>query len=332
MSELLTVHQALQQVMAEVGPVAKDGRVDERGMKYRFRGVDAVVNAVHGAIVKAGIIVAPVKTEPVYQSVTSKSGTAGTHCKILVTYRWFGPGGDWFDTQVAGESMDWGDKSTPKGMSVAYRTVLLQTLNLPTDDPDPDSEVFEHQATPAPAAASSVPPLPAEVAEARGTVGQLWAELTGTREPNVVTLAKAYADANAGADIWQAGAPALRQFAAALSAGGIEIPKAGTMASGAAPGTPEPDAAPPTDDPAESEPLGDGQRKAIFAALGKLGVRDDVESRYTLGTLAGRVLESRSDLTKADGRRISQQLRNVKTREQLEQVLAQAEQAAADGN
>lgn len=328
MSEVLTVHQAVAAVMAQVRPVGKDGEVNERGVRFKFRGVDAVVNAVHAALVEHGVIVAPVKAEPAYQAVTSKSGTAGTHCKILVTYRWFGPGGDWFDTQVAGESMDWGDKSTPKGMSVAYRTVLLQTLNLPTDDPDPDAEVFEHQAAPA---AGSVPPLLPEVAEARGTVGRLWAELTGTREPNVVTLAKAYADANAGADIWQANAPALRQFAAALSAGGIEVPKAGTMASGAAPGTPEPDAAPPTDDPAESEPLGDGQRKAIFAALGKLGVRDDVESRYTLGTLAGRVLESRADLTKADGRRISQQLRNVKTREQLEQVLAQAEQAAADG-
>jgi hypothetical protein len=42
-----------------------------------------------------------------------------------------------------GEASDAGDKSTPKAMSVAYRTFLLQSLCLPTDEPDPDSETHD---------------------------------------------------------------------------------------------------------------------------------------------------------------------------------------------
>jgi hypothetical protein len=39
--------------------------------------------------------------------------------------------------------MDSGDKAAPKAMSVAYRIALLQALNLPTDDADPDSQSYE---------------------------------------------------------------------------------------------------------------------------------------------------------------------------------------------
>ena len=46
---------------------------------------------------------------------------------------------------MPGESMDFGDKGAPKAMSVAYRIALLQTLCIPTDDPDPDSQSYERE-------------------------------------------------------------------------------------------------------------------------------------------------------------------------------------------
>jgi hypothetical protein len=39
--------------------------------------------------------------------------------------------------------MDWGDKGTPKAMSVAFRTFLLQALTIPTDEAEPDAQVYE---------------------------------------------------------------------------------------------------------------------------------------------------------------------------------------------
>jgi len=39
--------------------------------------------------------------------------------------------------------MDSGDKATAKAMSVAFRTALLQSLSLPTDEVDPDATSYE---------------------------------------------------------------------------------------------------------------------------------------------------------------------------------------------
>jgi hypothetical protein len=39
--------------------------------------------------------------------------------------------------------MDSGDKATAKAMSVAFRTALLQSLSLPTDEVDPDAHSYE---------------------------------------------------------------------------------------------------------------------------------------------------------------------------------------------
>ena len=65
------------------------------------------------------------------------------HVKVKVSYTFIGAGGDAIKATVVGEAMDSGDKATAKAMSVAFRTALLQTLSLPTDEPDPDSQSYE---------------------------------------------------------------------------------------------------------------------------------------------------------------------------------------------
>ena len=93
---------------------------------------------------------------------------------------------------VPGESMDAGDKGTPKAMSVALRIALLQALCIPTDEPDPDTHSYERAAAPQPqtdwewannfearvGAADSVPEL-------RG----LWEEMTVKHQRSQLTHA-----------------------------------------------------------------------------------------------------------------------------------------------
>jgi hypothetical protein len=69
--------------------------------------------------------------------------TAMGHVTLLAKYHFYGPAGDVITATVMSESMDSGDKAMAKAMSVAYRIALLQVLNLPTTEPDPDSESFE---------------------------------------------------------------------------------------------------------------------------------------------------------------------------------------------
>ena len=62
---------------------------------------------------------------------------------VKMTYTVFGPAGDSFAGSAYGQAADAGDKAVSKAESVAYRTFLLQSLTVPTDEPDPDSQVHE---------------------------------------------------------------------------------------------------------------------------------------------------------------------------------------------
>lgn len=181
-----TIAQALAYAMSVVGAVGKDSRNEQQ--RFNFRGVDAVVNACSPALARAGVVVAP-KVLSVERSTTqTRAGGTVSNVYVTVRYRFTGPAGDHIDATVAAESFDSGDKATAKAMSVAYRTALLQTLCLPTDEPtDPDAHTFERgPAEPArqpqrttaaearqqgrqpaaPAAAPGVPPLPPATAMA----------------------------------------------------------------------------------------------------------------------------------------------------------------------
>jgi hypothetical protein len=138
---MTTIYTALAAVMKDCDHVAKRDRNEQQ--RFNFRGIDAVVNAVGPVLRTHGVIVAPNVERVDYESVESKSGNRGTACRILATYTFYGPDGTSIDCRVAGEAMDWGDKATPKAMSVCFRTALLQALALPTDDPDADSQNYE---------------------------------------------------------------------------------------------------------------------------------------------------------------------------------------------
>ena len=138
----LPIAQALNEVMKEVGAVKKSDR--NTSQNFSFRGIDAVVNAVSPALQKHGVVVVPSVEDYEYNSVEiGKNRTVMGHVKVKVTYTFIGAGGDAIKSTVVGEAMDAGDKATAKAMSVAFRTALLQTLSLPTDEPDPDSQSYE---------------------------------------------------------------------------------------------------------------------------------------------------------------------------------------------
>ena len=137
----MKVHDSLLEVMKEVGAVGKNDRNTSQG--FAFRGIDAVINAVSPAFQKHKVIVVPTVIESQSREVESAKGKAVTHVELKVAYTFYGSEGDFISATVCSEAMDYGDKATAKAMSVALRTALLQTLALPTDEPDPDSQSYE---------------------------------------------------------------------------------------------------------------------------------------------------------------------------------------------
>lgn len=141
-----TLVERLIAVKADIGGVGKTDRNNAQG--FNFRGIDAVMNAVAGPLIKHGVMSYPSKV------VSAKRGTATTTkgssmnvVEVVVQYA-FTDGKDTLYFEAPGEAFDSGDKATAKAMSVAYRTALLQALSLPTDDPDPDIYSYEADAVP----------------------------------------------------------------------------------------------------------------------------------------------------------------------------------------
>jgi hypothetical protein len=133
----ITVVGALSLVMQDVRKVTKTGFNQQQN--YKFRGVDATINAVGPVLRKHGVIVLPTLVSERMETFQTAKGSTMYRSVVVVTYRFIGPAGDDLSATVAGEGSDSLDKATSKAMSVAYRTALLQALCLPTDDPDPDS-------------------------------------------------------------------------------------------------------------------------------------------------------------------------------------------------
>jgi len=156
MTEQPNIYAVMSAAMEEVQAVRKEGFNDSQ--KYNFRGIDQVVNAVGPIFRKHKIIPVPYMCAAKYRDVLTSTGKPSREVTVEAEYRFFGPAGDYISATVPGESMDTGDKGTPKAMSVAYRIVLLQMLCIPTDDRDPDQDSYERAAKvdPYPAAKQAV--------------------------------------------------------------------------------------------------------------------------------------------------------------------------------
>ena len=173
--ETPTVVQALSLVMADIGAVAKSGVNQQQ--KFYFRGVDAVVNAASPAFRRRGVVVVPELLEKSRTSSQTKSGSTLNVVEVTVKYTFHGPAGDTVSAVVAAEAFDSGDKATAKAMSVAFRTALLQTLALPTDEADPDADVYDATvqtaATTAGAGQAAAAP-PSQAQEFAAAIQQNW--------------------------------------------------------------------------------------------------------------------------------------------------------------
>lgn len=141
------IYAKMAEVMTAVQVVKKEDRNEHQ--RFMFRGIDAVMNAVGPVLREKGVIVVPTILDVAYDKVHTTQNKPATACRVQVDYTFWAEDGSNLSVSVAGEAWDSGDKATPKAMSVAFRTALLQALCLPTDEPDPDSQTYE-QARPGP--------------------------------------------------------------------------------------------------------------------------------------------------------------------------------------
>lgn len=130
--EMKNVHAAVAAAAAAIGAVGKNQRMDGGGVKYKYRGLDDLMDAVHTALTQNGVTFAPHDIQMLdAMERTTKSGSVQHHLRALVTYRIYGPAGDFITATVLAEGTDTGDKAGNKLMSGALKYALGQVLSIP---------------------------------------------------------------------------------------------------------------------------------------------------------------------------------------------------------
>lgn len=126
------IYKAIAAVLSDVGAVGKDGQ--NAFDKYRYRSIDAVMNAMHPAMAKYGVFVMPEVLEQSREERGSRNGGVLIYSIIKVKYTFYAEDGSSLTATVIGEGMDRGDKSVNKAMSAAFKYALFQVFCIPTDE------------------------------------------------------------------------------------------------------------------------------------------------------------------------------------------------------
>jgi len=174
---MTTAREVILGVMTDVQAVAKKQKNLSQG--FNFRGIDAVVNAVGPEFRKHGGFLVPRVIDKVATIQPTKAGGSMNAVALQVEFAIYGSEGEPVTGTVFAEANDTGDKATAKAMSVALRTFLLQTLLLPTDEPDQDSQSYEIGQVVTPALTQpEVEKVVALIKAApnKGTLRQIWAD------------------------------------------------------------------------------------------------------------------------------------------------------------
>ena len=168
------------EAMREIRAVGKDSVNQTQGFKYR--GIDAVMNALNPVMAKLGLFFVPEVLEQTREERESVKTYNNKETKTLlkysilkIRYTLYAPDGSSVSAVVIGEGMDSGDKASNKAMAVGLKYAAFQLFMIPTEEmaqDDPDKESFNvtgvitEPKAPAKAAQVKKKDAPAQVATA----------------------------------------------------------------------------------------------------------------------------------------------------------------------
>lgn len=166
------IYGKMIEIARRVGAVGKDSFNEQQ--KYNFRGIDAVVNALHPAMAEVGVFAVPELAEANYRDAHTTGGKPTREVTVRVRYTFYAEDGSNVSAIVPGESLDQADKGAAKAMSVAFRIALLQVFSLPTSEPDPDASYHTRDGVGAMGEATRVMLLAAVPFASIDELGPMW--------------------------------------------------------------------------------------------------------------------------------------------------------------
>lgn len=149
---MANIFESINAVMEDCGFIGKDSLNPQQ--KYKFRGIDAVLNALNPAFRKHKVFIVPEVLEQTREERTTAKGGLLIYSIIKVKYTFYAEDGSHIESIVVGEGMDSGDKASNKAMSAAFKYACFQTFCIPTeemkdsedDSPEPTPKTAEQKA------------------------------------------------------------------------------------------------------------------------------------------------------------------------------------------
>lgn len=132
------IYSAIIDAMGQISAVSKSKTNETQNFAYR--GIDDVMNELHGILAKSRIFIVPtVLAEERTTGTTSRGGTM-FYTRLKIKFTFYADDGSNVESVVIGEAMDTGDKASNKALSIGLKYALLQVFCIPTeDDKDPDA-------------------------------------------------------------------------------------------------------------------------------------------------------------------------------------------------
>lgn len=137
---------ALAAVMTEVGGIAKTRGGDrDDGIKYAFRGIDAIAAAAQPLLGKYGVVIVPTSATITSIDPITVNNKPWTDTIVTVAWTVCGPGGvdDKIEAVTQGVGRDNSDKGYSKAATQAFKNLLLRLLCIGDPNDDTDGQTHE---------------------------------------------------------------------------------------------------------------------------------------------------------------------------------------------
>ena len=169
------IYSLMGEAMRKISAVSKDSVNQTQGFKYR--GIDAVMNALYPVMSELGLFIVPEVLEQTREERVSVKTYNNTEKKttllysiLKIKYTMYAPDGSNVSCVVVGEGMDSGDKASNKALAVGLKYACFQMFMIPTeemanDDPDRVCYEVEPKKQDAPAKVETALKIPAEKVE-----------------------------------------------------------------------------------------------------------------------------------------------------------------------
>ena len=138
-NEQITVHEAINRVVQDVGGVGRDGYNEHQ--KFSFRSIEGTVNAIRPSLLQHGLTIIPVYKSLDHTDYTRDDGKVVHRAVLEGNFQITGPGGDETFVTTIGEATDMEGRATNKAMSAAFKYALLQTFQIGSGE---DGDATDH--------------------------------------------------------------------------------------------------------------------------------------------------------------------------------------------